>query len=438
MKTFIAHLHPLLVHLPIGILLIYILLEILRRNDKYKMIGPVNQILFFIGMTAALLSIITGLLHAEVSTYPEEDIFWHKWTAIGTTTLFVIYFLIKNQFFQKKLFVFGFYLLLFFSIAATGHLGGILTHGEDYLSFEDDQQMELKPLQITSIQEAKAYEDLVQYIFDKNCISCHGAQKQKGKLRLDGYEYVMAGGKSGKIIQSGNINKSEMIRRILLDESDDQHMPPKGKLPLKDFEIQILQWWVQSGAENKRRLGEMPVDSSNMNAIKQFHAFFSKSQKSVAIERPAISAVDPVAINKLQSLGCTITPLSSNENYYRVATYNLKDSINQLLDIMQPMAANVVELKLSFTNMNDTSMSFISRYVNLEKLWLDHTQISQSGLHHIKSLKNLQYLNLYKTNIQQIDITAINFPQALQIIYPAPKDTVLVARDTALISAVKQ
>ena len=68
MKTFIAHLHPLLVHLPIGILLIYILLEILRRNDKYKMISPVNQILFFIGMTAALLSIITGLLHAEVST----------------------------------------------------------------------------------------------------------------------------------------------------------------------------------------------------------------------------------------------------------------------------------------------------------------------------------------------------------------------------------
>jgi len=105
---------------------------------------------------------------------------------------------------------------------------------------------------------------------------------------------------------------------------------------------------------------------------------------------------------------------------------------------MQPLAANVVELKLSFTNMNDTSMSFISRYVNLEKLWLDHTQISQSGLHHIKSLKNLQYLNLYKTNIQQVDITAINFSKALQIIYPAPKDTVLVARDTALISAVKQ
>lgn len=75
MKTFIAHLHPLLVHLPIGIFLVYLLLEYFRRNEKYKLIAPINTILFFIGIGTAVLSIITGLLNADVSTYPEDDIF---------------------------------------------------------------------------------------------------------------------------------------------------------------------------------------------------------------------------------------------------------------------------------------------------------------------------------------------------------------------------
>lgn len=433
MKTFIAHLHPLLVHLPIGILLVYILLEFLRRNEKYKLIEPINKLLFFIGIASALLSIITGLLNAELSTYPEHDIFWHKWTAIGTTLLFIVYYLLRNNITDRRLFVFSFYALLLVSISATGHLGGVLTHGENYLSFEVDDQPEIKPLQIQNMQEAMVYEDLVQYIFDKNCISCHGAQKQKGELRLDEFQYVLTGGKSGKIIQSGELNKSEIIRRILLDDSDEKHMPPKGKLPLRDFEIQLLKWWIQSGAANQQKVREMSADSITINAIKQFHQTFSQNPKPVAIERPPIKPLDPSIIKELQSIGFTITPLSINENYYRVVAYNVKDSINKALGRVQKIAPHIIELKLSFTKADDATLQLIPEFVNIEKLWLDHTEIGTAKLNSMTSLKNLKYLNLYKTNIQKAELESINFSKELQIIYPAPKDTLLIASDTTLL-----
>ena len=39
------------------------------------------------------------------------------------------------------------------------------------------------------------YTKVIQPIFDANCISCHGAKKVKGKLRLDTLEATLKGGK---------------------------------------------------------------------------------------------------------------------------------------------------------------------------------------------------------------------------------------------------
>ena len=41
-------------------------------------------------------------------------------------------------------------------------------------------------------------------IFDQKCISCHGEEKQKGKLRMDTYEALIAGGKEGEGMVPGD------------------------------------------------------------------------------------------------------------------------------------------------------------------------------------------------------------------------------------------
>src|SRR5712671_1534562 len=40
----------------------------------------------------------------------------------------------------------------------------------------------------------------IKPIFEKSCTKCHGAEKQKGKLRLDSLEAVHKGSEDGKVV----------------------------------------------------------------------------------------------------------------------------------------------------------------------------------------------------------------------------------------------
>ena len=62
-------------------------------------------------------------------------------------------------------------------------------------------------------------------ILEQQCVKCHGAEKQKGKLRLDSKQAALTGGKGGPSIVPGDAAKSEFIRRISLPKSDDDFMP---------------------------------------------------------------------------------------------------------------------------------------------------------------------------------------------------------------------
>ena len=110
---------------------------------------------------------------------------------------------------------------------------------------------------ITDVQEAKLYEDIVQPVLQTKCYSCHGPQKQKGKLRMDNPQFILKGGKNGEIVLAGKADESEMIKRILLPENDKKHMPPKQKPQLTEKETMLLHWWVQQGADFNKKVKEI-------------------------------------------------------------------------------------------------------------------------------------------------------------------------------------
>jgi hypothetical protein len=60
----------------------------------------------------------------------------------------------------------------------------------------------------------------------------------------------MKGGENGPVLRLclGKSAESDMIKRCLLDESDDNHMPPKGKPQLSTEQIALLSWWIDQGA----------------------------------------------------------------------------------------------------------------------------------------------------------------------------------------------
>ena len=87
----------------------------------------------------------------------------------------------------------------------------------------------------------------VRGILESTCISCHGADSQKGGLRLDTLAYMKKGGDSGPAIIPGNKEESILLERIHLPADDEEIMPPKNG-PLRAHYKDILDRWVGTGA----------------------------------------------------------------------------------------------------------------------------------------------------------------------------------------------
>ena len=108
---------------------------------------------------------------------------------------------------------------------------------------------------VTAAEPNAAKEDSVQFdkeirpILQSHCYKCHGAEVQKGGLRLDHRELALKGGDSGALLVPRKSDDSEMFNRITADE-EAQRMPPvSSKMPpLSKSEIASVRRWIDSGA----------------------------------------------------------------------------------------------------------------------------------------------------------------------------------------------
>ena len=183
--NFIGHFHPILVHLPIGILLFAIAFQLLSKWEKFNQLTNALPFAYLLGAISAVFSCLTGLALANNGDYDADLIFKHQWLGISVAifSLTGYYFIKKNKTVYSKWLSY----LLFILIIVTGHLGGTLTHGAGYLTSsvtkeEGGHIKNDKPI-ITNAQEALVYKDIIQPILKDKCYGCHSAIKQKGKLR---------------------------------------------------------------------------------------------------------------------------------------------------------------------------------------------------------------------------------------------------------------
>lgn len=96
--------------------------------------------------------------------------------------------------------------------------------------------------------EKLVFQHVILPVLTAKCNKCHSEEKSKGDLRMDTYEMAIKGGENGKNFVAGNLKDSLSIVRIVLPDSDDEHMPPEGKDQLTPEEIALLKWWVEQGA----------------------------------------------------------------------------------------------------------------------------------------------------------------------------------------------
>lgn len=85
-------------------------------------------------------------------------------------------------------------------------------------------------------------------LLQRTCLECHGAERQRGKLRLDERAGAIKGGSSGNTIVPGKSDESELYRRIILPKGHEGLMPARGE-PLSRAQTDLIRDWINQGAK---------------------------------------------------------------------------------------------------------------------------------------------------------------------------------------------
>jgi uncharacterized membrane protein len=141
LSAFLGHLHPLIVHLPIGFLILAVAFEFLSFLKRYEALKRAVPFVLLLGFISATFAALFGYLLAQGSGYDLEILSDHQLYGILLAVVSGILYLftfssialalgLKRRTFSVLM------LIMFFIVCYTGHLGGSLTHGKDYISFD--------------------------------------------------------------------------------------------------------------------------------------------------------------------------------------------------------------------------------------------------------------------------------------------------------------
>ncbi|BDS05169.1 hypothetical protein NT6N_02090 [Oceaniferula spumae] len=95
-----------------------------------------------------------------------------------------------------------------------------------------------------------SFNDDIRPILNENCTACHGGVKMAGDISLIYRHLALGKGKSGKtVIVPGSPDKSELMRRISTNDTDDLMPPPEHGPRLDQKQVDLIRKWIEQGAE---------------------------------------------------------------------------------------------------------------------------------------------------------------------------------------------
>lgn len=267
LAQFIGRFHPLLVHLPIGILLLALLFEVLSRKERYRAVQAAIPFVLLVGAIAAVFSCLTGWALSQNGEYESGLVSRHQWSGIAVAIVSLSAYRMKVR--ERRAAYLFFSTLLLPGILLTGHWGITLTHGEGYL---------------TKTAEAADLEN---------------------------------------------------------EESPENPEVPDVEVPAPKVEY----------------------------------------------------------LEALQTAGVVVLPVGQKTPFLSLNFVNAPEITPAIRRAMEPLADNIVWLKLSGTALNDSALALISTFKNLTKLNLDHTAADDASLVFLQKMERLVYLNLVGTKV---------------------------------------
>ncbi|WP_367872564.1 c-type cytochrome domain-containing protein [Luteolibacter sp. Populi] len=453
LAKFFGRFHPVVLHLPIGMLLLVLALEAGRLFSKKK--SSSTQIAMFFAAASAVVAVLLGfvLYYSMPGDYDRELGERHLNGGLIFACGAVAAFIVKVWVDVAGKGTWLYLTVLLASSVMMGiasHDGASLTHGKDYLTqyapnpvreaiglpakkekkpkegsdtalagngSEDSDEADKSegsatvasksvPVVAKASGEQVVYTDIIAPILEQKCYSCHNADKQKGKFRMDEYDLLVKGGKEGEGLVHGKSKDSNMIVRIDLPEDDDEHMPPEGKKDLADHEVVLIKWWIDGGALKDAKLADLQAGDEIKAALAKVvppeqlakqkeaaeHEIKASADKreTVKVEVERLRKEFPAALNfeSQSSSGVTFTAVSMR-----------KDFGDDDLAKLSPVMPSLVSLDLSSSTVTDSGTKLLKNAAELKSLRLSETGVTDAGLDVLAALPKLESLNLYGTQV---------------------------------------
>ncbi|SDE74224.1 Uncharacterized membrane protein [Pricia antarctica] len=408
LQQLLGRLHPLIVHLPIGFILLGLLLQ--WHDRKTRQYGKVIGLIFLWAGISAVLACSTGYLQYLGEGYGFDTVKLHLWSGIATALFsFIMYARLrkwKPADFLAKIPMVAFSILLFVMISFTGHQGGNITHGEDYLveplpnsiksalgyaTFEEKKIV----LNEQNWDEAQLYEEVIDPILNNKCISCHNPKKTKGELLLNSEEGILTGGENGEVVVTNSASDSEIFIRMNLPKDNDDHMPPEGKTQPSKEEIALIGAWLDAGHPFGGTIAESGLGKE------LFRPFFPKKVDNDYPNLDIVAASQD-SIDAIKDQGIHIDKISTAVNFLKVSCLNKPSFSDSDFVLLNSLKKQIAVLDLGGTRVSDAIFEKLATLPHLTILNLDDTDITGKGIEKLADAsEHLKSINLTNSKFQE-------------------------------------
>ena len=417
---FLGSLHPLIVHLPIGIVPLTIAIDVFMRN-KNNSVQRVITMGWFFSFFSGLLAALFGWFLGDNGYYFESQIDIHKWSGIAFVSIcFIIWLLRYINFRFTKSFNRSVNLTSIILLTITGHFGGEMTHGQNYL-FENLPYTQ-KKISVTTLSETKrsnndslfVYEDLIHPVLEEKCIACHNQNLASGGLNMSSIESMIKGGNSGAGIQNGNPFESLIYKRVSFPHDHPKFMPPTG-VPLSYDQIATLEWWIDNGAKKQMPVTLTRNDPKTLRFMELQYGL--DLREKTYLETLTLTSPSQEELKSIEGEEYIWRFLNPEQSFLDLKFTKKKIEINDLLKV-QSIKNNITWLNLADCMLNDNHLSYISNFPNLTRLKIQKNPlVTNKGIEALQKLEHLTELNLYGTRVSNNTLITLGQMKSLKKLF---------------------
>jgi hypothetical protein len=247
-------------------------------------------------------------------------------------------------------------------------------------------------------------------ILQAHCVSCHGADKQKGDLRLDAREHAFPVDEEERSVVAGDVAASELVRRIELPDGDEERMPNEGPR-LAPESVAVIKRWIEAGAE-------WPETGD---------AFFEAERKKLeipkiefGIEQPSADAQkkidEAVALLRKKGVLCERVAVDSAALDCNASLAGAQFGDAEMEAVAQ-LAPSLVWLNLGRTAVTDAGLARIQAMPHLRRLSIANTAVSDAGIAALGVMPKLEVLNAYGSKVGDAGLLAASAMPQLRKVY---------------------